>query len=1038
MLKLCYRLKLSLLAIMFRGPKNYLQTVNRIRTFASERLATQPAAAAPVSKGQLEVNQLNAEKFKIGQTYHGFVCERVSYVPDFNMTAYMFEHQRLKSQYLHLDRNDPNNVFSINFRTTPFDSTGIPHILEHSVLCGSEKFPVRDPFFKMLNRSMATFMNAMTGPDYTLYPFSSMNERDFRNLQTIYLDAVFKPNLNYLDFLQEGWRLENSNLNDIQSEHTIKGVVYNEMKGSFSENSNIFSTKFMNQILPSHTYGHCSGGDPLAIPDLTHEALVAFHKKYYHPCNARFFSYGNFPLQHSLKYIDDQYLRKFEQIATEFSQIPKETRWTTPKSEHILSRFDNMGAPIEQQNQIAIGFLLSDITDNYETLLLNVLTELMVKGPNSPFYQNLIEPNFSGGYSPMTGFESSIRDTMFVVGLQDVRKEDFKKVETIVDETIDQIVANGFDADHVNSVLNNIELSLKHQSPKFGLGLLFNITPIWNHNGDIVETVQFGQIIAKLRKNLENKSYLQDRVRYYFKDTKHRLVMTMSPDDQYEAKFSAAEKELIEKKSKSLTKEQREKIFQNGKDLAENQKSPQDLNLLPCLSLSDVKTPPANAYTLKNKTIGSINTQICTVDTNNVSYFNSVFSANCLSNEQKLLLPLLANIIDQMGTNRRDFRAFDKYVTANTSGIHIGLHFSDDATDLTRYNIGLSLGSYCLEQNIPVMFEILNEILTEFNFKDVSRFEMLLKNYSSALSVGIAGSGHIYAMQSASGLVNESAALKTKLTGIEHIDFIRKLIESTPPAEILQQLTEVANTIFRHSGLKCALNTSAGISDKFVRDYSKFIQQTATNKAQLKTTNSLISNVLPASNQHTVMNIPVNYCAKSVQTVPFTHSDFPALRVLGKVLSSKYLLPVVREQNGAYGAGAKIARDGLFNFFSYRDPNSQKTLDTFDASASWIRENWAKIDEQLLFEAKLGVLQQLDEPTAPGSKGMDLFKAGIDDEMFNAHRRQVLAVSKDDLEFVTQRYLADGAVKSVGRFVLGPENKGFCESSDWTVKQQQS
>lgn len=1022
---------------MFRVPKNYVQTVNRIRSFASERLTTKPAAAARgVDKGKLDPNSVH--QYQIGQTYHGFVCERVSYVPDFNMTAYMFEHKRLKSKYLHLDRNDPNNVFSINFRTTPFDSTGIPHILEHSVLCGSEKFPVRDPFFKMLNRSMATFMNAMTGPDYTLYPFSSMNERDFRNLQTIYLDAVFKPNLNYLDFLQEGWRLENSDLADIKSEHTIKGVVYNEMKGSFSDNSNIFSTKFLNQILPSHTYGHCSGGDPLAIPDLTHEALVAFHKKYYHPSNARFFSYGNFPLQDSLKYINEHYLTKYEPIATEFSQIPKETRWAAPKTDHILSRFDNMGAPIEQQNQIAIGFLLSDITDNYETLLLNVLTELMVKGPNSPFYQNLIEPNFSGGYSPMTGFESSIRDTMFVVGLQDVQKDDFKKVETIVDQTIDQIVQNGFDAEHVNSVLNNIELGLKHQSPKFGLGLLFNITPIWNHDGDILETVQFGQNIAKLRKNLENKSYLQDRVRHYFKDTKHRLIMTMSPDDKYEAKFSAAEKELIEKKSKSLTNEQREKIFQNGKDLADNQKSPQDLNLLPCLSLDDVETPPANAYKLQNKTIGGINTQVCTVDTNNVSYFNSIFNGNCLSNDQKLLLPLLANVIDQMGTNRRDFRAFDKYVTANTSGVHVGLHFADDATDLTRYNLGLSIGSYCLEQNIPVMFEILHEILTEFNLSDVSRFEMLLKNYSSGLSVGIAGSGHVYAMQSASGLVNESAALKTKLTGIEHIDFIRKLIECTPPAEILQQLTEVANTIFRHSGLKCALNTSATSTDKFVGDYTKFIHGTATNKAQIRISNSLTSKVLPASNQHAVMNIPVNYCAKSIQTVPFTHADFPALRVLAKVLSSKYLLPVVREQNGAYGAGAKIARDGLFNFFSYRDPNSQKTLDTFDASAAWITDNWAKIDEQLLFEAKLGVLQQMDDPTAPGDKGLELFKAGIDEEMFNTHRSRVLAIGKDELESVTQRYLAEGAVKSVGRFVLGPENKGFAESSDWTVKQQQA
>lgn len=1006
----------------------------------------EPSTASIVDKVQPSIHnpliQLpSANQYQPGQTYDGFYCESAEYIPDFNMAAYQFHHERLLTKYLHIDRNDPNNVFSINFRTTPFDSTGIPHILEHSVLCGSERYPVRDPFFKMINRSMATFMNAMTGPDYTLYPFSSMNETDFRNLQRVYLDAVFRPNLNYLDFLQEGWRLENSDLMDEKSPHTIKGVVYNEMKGAFSENSNIFSTKFLTEILPSHTYGHCSGGDPLHIPNLTHEQLVAFHRKYYHPCNARFFSYGNFALGPTLKYINETYLQQYDKIPTEFSRVPLEPRWSTPKRQHIVSRLDSMGSPAEQQNQIAIGFLMSDITDIYETLVLSVLSELLIKGPNSPFYQSLIEPNISGGYSQMTGFESSIRDTMFVVGLQDVRVADFDKVESLVAQTIDTVIKSGFEADHVASVLNSIELGLKHQSPKFGLGLLFNVTPIWNHDGNIGQTVQYSIQLAKLRKNLANQpDYLQQKVAHYFKKGQHKLVMTMSPDAEYEQKFTQAEQMIIADKSTSLDDKQRKRVFEHGKALAENQKSPQDLNLLPCLTLQQVEKAPAINYTLEQSEVLGIPTQICTVDTNNVSYFQALFNGNGLTMRQKLLLPLLANIADQMGTTRRDYRQFDKDVTASTAGMNFGLHVNDDVRDLTRYTVGLSLGSYCLAQNITNMFEMCHELLTAFSFDDVPRFEMLLKNYASALSVGIANSGHVYAMQSAGALVSEAGQLRGQLTGIEHIDFVRTLTDgSTPAVELLAELRELATKLFGQSSFRCALNTSATTRDRLTAEHRVFVDRMRKTNQQTKPFEWLESKALHGTtNLHTVMNIPVNYCAKALQTVPFSHADFPALRVLGKVLTSKYLLPVVREQNGAYGAGAKIGMDGLFSFYSYRDPNAQKTLDTFDASAGWVKENWSKIDEQLLFEAKLGVLQQLDEPTAPGSKGMRLFNYGIDDAMYQAHRSEVLRVSREDLDRVTKRYLSDGgAVTAFGRFVLGPENKTFASSSEWKVKQQQ-
>lgn len=271
------------------------------------------------------------QRINVASTYHGFKCIDSKFYPEFNMTAYLLDHEKLHTKYLHVQRNESNNVFSINFRTPIHDSSGLPHILEHLSLCGSEKFPVRDPFFKMLNRSLATFMNAMTGPDYTLYPFSSTNEKDYRNLQQIYLDAVFKPHLRYIDFLQEGWRLEHNDLNDIKSDINFKGVVFNEMKGAFATNNTIMNYAIMNNILPDNTYGYISGGLPLDIPKLTWDNLVEYHRLHYHPSNARIFSYGNFDVLKSLEYINEKYLKSYEPLDASFSKVTNQKRWTQPK-----------------------------------------------------------------------------------------------------------------------------------------------------------------------------------------------------------------------------------------------------------------------------------------------------------------------------------------------------------------------------------------------------------------------------------------------------------------------------------------------------------------------------------------------------------------------------------------------------------------------------------------------------------------------------------------------------------------------------------
>lgn len=703
---------------------------------------------------------------------------------------------------------------------------------------------------------------------------------------------------------------------------------------------------------------------------------------------------------------------------------------------HITARFDNMGAQIEKQNQIGIGFLMNDIRQIDETFVLYFLNELLVKGPNSYFYKSLIEPNISGGYNQMTGYDNSIKDSIFVLGLQDVHKNDFEKVQEIFDETIDKAIEQGFEEKHINTVIHNLELMMKHQTTKFGLGLLFNLTPLMNHDGDIIHACDVTKQIETLKSNIRsNPHYLQEKVKEYFKDNRHKLTLTMSPDEEYEQKFAAEEARNLSRKVSDLKTEDKTRVFEDGKKLAETQKAIEDINILPCLKIEDIKTPAENLIsTLK---IGKVPLQLCETNTNGIVYFRGLMNASNLVEDELKLLPLFAQVVDQFGTKKYDYREFDTLVSSKTAGLSFKVHLTEKIQDNKLYEVGMEFGSYALKENSQEMFNILTDLFTTVEFNDIARFEMLLENYVSTLSVGIAQSGHLYAMQNANGLVTESGRLKECISGIEHLNFIKKLMKEKNSTEILEQIKTIAKKLLLQSPMRCAMNISSNDVDGELKNVEKFINSLPVSQNDIHWSKS---NLLSSQCRHNVMNIPVNYCAKSLYTVPYVHSDFPSLKVLGRILSSKYLLPVVREQNGAYGAGAKVSIDGLFNFFSYRDPNSTKTFDTFDASNSWVQSNLKSvIDDQALFEAKLGILQQLDAPLSPAEIGLENFKFGITHDIFAKHRENILSTTLNDIEKVSEKYLGDDTKTTVGKCCIGPVNDDLTNSQreKW-IKNEQS
>lgn len=962
-----------------------------------------------------------------GKELEGFMVQEVGEIPEFRLTAYRLLHQATRAQYLHIQRDDKNNAFSVGFRTTPNNSTGLPHILEHTTLCGSLLYPCRDPFFKMLNRSLATFMNAMTGPDYTIYPFATQNIQDYKNLMSVYLDAVFNPQLRESDFRQEGWRLEHENLNDPTSPIIIKGVVFNEMKGVFSENQSLFEQNLLNNILPGHTYSYVSGGDPLVIPNLTYNDLKAFHAHYYSPTNSRFYSYGNFPLIDHLKYVSDKYLSNFKNILPEDgsnTSVPSEKRWSAERLKHIPCRPDYMAADLKKQSTIAVSVLCSDITDIQETFELQVLSQLLVHGPNSAFYKTLIESNIGAAFAPATGYECQTKDTVFTVGLQGVNPEDFDKVVQLYDETLTNVVNEGFDEKHIEGVLHGTELNIKHQSADFGLRLLFGLTSLWNHDGDLMQALKVEDQVSILRRSLhENPRHLQDKVLKYMKENTHRLILTMSPDEDYEAKQAKAEQEVLHTKLAALSQKDKEVLLQEALKLCDEQEKTEDASCLPTLHMTDLKKE-IDLTLITDVDISAIPIQVCVQPTNGMTYFRGIVNTSELSSELKTLVPLFCEIATKMGTNRHSYQDFHQLARLKTGGLSVSNHIADDTMDTFSYEEGILFSSYCLDRNVKDMFALWSELFSEGSYSDMKRFETLVRVTAAELINGIADMGHHYAMSSAASLVNPASYRKELVSGLSYVGRMREIAQMSDLSPVLSQMGQISQAVFNKNHLRCAVNLNPGAEDAVLKEMEMFLGSLSGTAGlpMLKTQdpNYYLKKSAVRSFHH-IHPIPLNFAAKSVSTVYYCHSHFPSLQVMARLITSKFLHPHIREKGGAYGSGLSLSPCGVLNFYSYRDPNSTVTFDIFDQASEWILQN--SFTDGDIEEAKLGVFQTVDAPIPPGSKGMNRFLYGIDDLILQMHRSALMSVTREDIIEVAEEYLGQKSQSKCGRALLGPKNE---------------
>ncbi|CAL8347226.1 unnamed protein product [Merluccius merluccius] len=974
-----------------------------------------------------------ALQYQPGQTIHGFTVKEVVSVPDLFLTAIKLTHDRTGAQYLHAARDDSNNLFSVQLRTTPRDSTGVPHILEHTVLCGSERFPCRDPFFKMLNRSLSTFMNAFTASDYTMYPFSTQNSKDFQNLLSIYLDAVFFPCLREQDFRSEGWRLENEDPQDPNSPLVFKGVVFNEMKGAFSDNESVYGQQLQNKLFPDHTYSVVSGGEPLNIPDLTWEELRHFHATHYHPSNARFFTYGDLPLEQHLEQIQRDALSRFDRTEPD-THVPPQPTWTSPREDHVSCGPDAMAPDPAKQNTVCVSYLLGDITDTFEAFTLNLLCSLMISGPNAPFYRSLLEPKIGSDFSSVVGYDGSTRDASFSIGLQGTAAEDMERVKRIISQTIEEIVATGFEEERIEALLHKIEVQMKHQSTSFGLSLASYMASCWNHDGDPVELLQIGEFVSRFRRCYQdNPRFLQDKVKHYFQDNPHRLTLSMSPDEAYREKQALAEEEKLRRKTQALSDSDRKEIYDKGLDLLATQSKVQDASCLPALQVSDIqRTFPTTP--VETGTAGGVAVQYCEQPTNGMLYFRAMCSLNTLPEELKLYVPLFCSVVTQLGCGSLDYRQQAQQMELKTGGMSVCPMVVPDSTNLDMYEQGVLLFSSCLERNVPDMFGLWRDIFNSPHFDDEERLRVLVMMSAQELANGISSSGHMYAMTRAGRCLTPAGGVQETFGGMEQVKFMKRIAEMSDLSPVLRSLPRIKKHILNPDNMRCAVNATPHKMSAAAGQLESFMKEVAGNRRSHQTTRPNIVEI--GTTRPNIMKtfyampFPVNFVGESIRTVPFTHADYASLCILARMMTAKYLHGEIREKGGAYGGGARMG-GGLFSFYSYRDPNSVQTLSAFRRGVDWARSG--SFTQQDIDEAKLSVFSAVDAPVAPSDKGMGRFLNGVTDEVRQGHRERLFAVSEKDLVDVASRYLGFGQQTS-GAAILGPENESIKKDPSWIIK----
>jgi Zn-dependent M16 (insulinase) family peptidase len=941
-------------------------------------------------------------------THADFEWVRTTPVASLNLEVQEFRHRGTGAPHYHLATQDDQNVFLVALRTVPEDSTGVAHILEHTSLCGSHRYPVRDPFFMMTRRSLNTFMNAFTSSDWTAYPFASRNRKDFYNLMQVYLDAVFFPNLDALDFAQEGHRVEFEKPDDPDTNLVFKGVVFNEMKGAMSSPVSVLYQTLTEHLFPTVTYHYNSGGDPAHIPDLTHAELKAFHARHYHPCNAIFMTYGDIPAHEHQAVFQQEALRHFKSEPIRI-RVPDEQRFSVPQS--VVDHYALEGeTDTSEKTHVVLGWLWGRSTDIESVLEGHLLSGVLLENGASPLRHALETSELGTAPSPLCGLQDSSHEMIFAAGLEGSEPERAEAVEKLILDVVGAVARDGVDKSTVEAVLHQLEFSQREVSGDhypYGLSLILNALSPAIHDADPVAALNIDPVLVRLRQRIQDPDYIKGLARRWLVENNHRVRLVMAPDLELNAKRLAAEASRLAELKAKLNDADREAIVRQAAQLAERQANQDDPALLPKVTLEDI---PADLPIPEGETgaIAQMPSTWFSRGTNGLVYQEIVVDLPALEPHQVETLPLFCNMLAEVGSGGRDYLATQALHSAVTGGIGARATVRGAVDDVNRTRSVFVVSGKALARNHAALTTILRESFETARFDELRRVRELVAQERAHREQSITGSGHFLAMTAAASTISPAAALAHRWSGLAGIKALKALDDGLDEAARLKELAgecDELREILLRSPRQLLLIAEASERQAMESAVDREWQGAATNGSVAAFAPAPVQ-ALPVRQGWTT-NTRVNFCARAYPTVAGEHADAPALMVLGGFLRNNFLHRAIREQGGAYGGGASYDPDtGAFRFYSYRDPRLAETLADFDRSIDWLLaggHEW-----RILEEAILGVISAIDKPGSPSGEAKKAFYAnlhGRTPEQRRRFRQRVLEVRTEDLMRVAGAWL---------------------------------
>lgn len=947
-----------------------------------------------------------SSKHPTQEIHPAFEWRRSEVIPSLNITMEEYDHRKTGAKHFHLSSDNPENVFLVAFRTVPMDSSGVAHILEHTALCGSKKFPVRDPFFMMIRRSLNTFMNAFTSSDWTAYPFASKNKKDFNNLLSVYLDAAFFSRLHPLDFAQEGHRLEFSDAENSDSELQYKGVVFNEMKGAMSSTNSVLWQTVSKYLFPTTTYHFNSGGEPDHIPDLSYEELVSFYKSHYHPSNSVFMTFGDIPAFEHHQQFEELALSQFEKLDIDI-RVANEKRYLSPVKIEESYAAEVTDKP---QSHVVLGWLLGRSTSLDELFRADLLSSVLLDNSASPLLKVLETSELGSSPSPMCGLEDSNREMSLMAGLEGCKQDSGAAVEKLVIDTLEQIAKTGIPFKQVEAALHQLELNQREISGDnypYGLQLILSGLSTAMHRGDPIKLLNIDPVLAQLREQIKDDRFIPNLIQELLLDNPHRITLSLNPDPELANRKINAEMQQLAAIKNSLSEEEKQEIITQSKKLAQRQLEEDDPGLLPKVDLSDVPETISEPDRLNSTLANSgLAVNYYGQGTNGLCYQQLIMDLPELDSELLDILPLYTSCLTEFGVADKDYSEVQAWQAQVSGGINCFSSIRSNLDDVQKSKAVIAFSSKCLLDKHSALSELMYETIHNVRFDEGQRLSDLIEQICARKENSITGQGHSLAMSLASSKMSPTAQLAHNfagLEGIQRLKAIRQQLQSEQPRlALLNKFQQIHNSVLA-ARKEFLLIAEPEKRESVSQEIDKIWQEELNNHPGPSLT---LPPIRESVCQAWTTSTQVNFCAKAYPTVPSSHEDNATLQVLAGFMRNGFLHRAIREQGGAYGGGAsQDSNSASFRLFSYRDPRLQETLNDFDRSIDWVISTNHQAHQ--LEEAILGVIASMDKPASPAGEAKQayynhLFGRTLAHRM--AFRKQVLNTSVADLKTVAERY----------------------------------